>query len=431
MDRRRVVITGMGVCTPLGDTVQGLFQSQLEGKSGIRRIQIFDAGSLATQIASQVIGFDLGKYLKNASKYEKAGPNTKFALAAAKPALEDAGLLEESKGERSRIGVYLGAGEGKQDFYNVIYGIAHSLSPQADVVLPPLFDKLGRELFDARHEREQEMHTCTANVADEFALEGPNYSCLTACAASSQAIGEGTDLIRRGEADVILAGGAHSMIHPFGISGFNLLTALNTDNELGPKASCPFDARRNGFVMGEGGGMVVLEELEHARKRGATIYAELTGYGTTADAFRVTDSHEHGRGAIACMKMAMEDAGLKPEDIGYINAHGTSTQVNDRVETLAIKAAFGDHARKVAISSSKSMLGHLIAAAGAVELVICIQALRQGVLPPTINYEVPDPDCDLDYIPNQPREVRVDHVLSNSFGFGGQNVSLIVSRFRD
>lgn len=430
MSRRRVVITGMGVVTPLGDTVEGLYRSQLEGKSGVRRITAFDAGSLPTQIASQVVGFSLGKRLKNAAKYEKAGPNTKFALAAALPALEDAGLLDLSKGDRGRFGVYLGAGEGKQDFNNVIYSIAKSETPQ-HVVKAPDFVKNCQERFDAQHEREQEMHTCTAHVADEFALEGPNYSCLTACAASSQAIGEGADLIRRGEADVVLGGGAHSMIHPFGVTGFNLLTALSVENAEPTKASCPFDARRNGFVMGEGGGMVVLEELEHAKRRGAVIYAELTGYGTTADAFRVTDSHSEGRGAIACMRMALADAGLAPHEVGYINAHGTSTQVNDRVETLAIKQVFGEHARKVPISSSKSMLGHLIAAAGAVELVICVMALRNGVLPPTINYEVPDPDCDLDYIPNQPREQRVEHVLSNSFGFGGQNCSLIVSRFRE
>jgi 3-oxoacyl-[acyl-carrier-protein] synthase II len=431
MNKRRIVITGMGAVTPLGDTVEALFQSQSEGRSGIRRIQIFDPGSFPTQIAAQVLGFDLGRYLKHADKYAKAGPNTKFALAAARPALEDAGLLDASRGDRTRFGVYLGAGEGKQDFSNVIYSISQSADRQTFRVNAPQFSQWCQKLFDARHEQEQEMHTCTAHVADEFDLRGPNYSCLTACAASSQAIGEGADLIRRGEADVVLGGGAHSMIHPFGVTGFNLLTALSTENADPAKASCPFDARRGGFVMGEGGGAVVLEELEHAKKRGAKIYAELTGYGTTADAFRVTDSHEHGRGAIACMKMALARAGLAPSDIGYINAHGTSTQVNDRVETLAIKQVFGEYAKQVPVSSSKSMLGHLIAAAGAVELIICVMALQRGVLPPTINYEVPDPDCDLDYIPNQAREKRVEHILSNSFGFGGQNVSLIISRYRD
>jgi 3-oxoacyl-[acyl-carrier-protein] synthase II len=250
-------------------------------------------------------------------------------------------------------------------------------------------------------EFEQELHTPPAHLADYFGLEGPNYNCLTACAAGAQAIGEATELIRHGDADVMLAGGSHSMIHPLGVTGFNLLTALSTNNAEPARASRPFDLRRDGFVLGEGAGMVVLEELEHARRRGAPIYAELTGYGSTADAFRVTDSHPEGRGAIACMRAALDDAGLAPADIGYINAHGTSTQINDRVETLAIKKVFGDQAYRVPVSSSKSMLGHLIGAAGPVELIISILAIRRGVR----------------------------HVLSNSFGFGGQNIALIVSRF--
>jgi 3-oxoacyl-[acyl-carrier-protein] synthase II len=276
-----------------------------------------------------------------------------------------------------------------------------------------------------------EMHTTAGHLAQTFDLLGPNFTCLTACAASSQAIGEATEIIRRGDANIMLSGGAHSMIHPFGVTGFNLLTALSTHNENPKKASRPFDLNREGFVLGEGAGMVVLEELEHAKRRGATIYAEIAGYGTTGDAYRVTDSHPDGRGAAACISGALRDSGLKPEQIGYINAHGTSTQVNDRSETLGIKKVFGEHAYRVPISSSKSMLGHLIAAAGVVELIISIMAIRNGVLPPTINYETPDPECDLDYIPNTPREKRVDHILSNSFGFGGQNISLIASRFRD
>jgi 3-oxoacyl-[acyl-carrier-protein] synthase II len=262
-------------------------------------------------------------------------------------------------------------------------------------------------------------------------LQGPNYNCLTACAAGSQALGEAAELLRHGDADVMLSGGSHSMIHPLGMTGFNRLTALSTNNAEPTKASKPFDQRRDGFVLGEGAAMLVLEELEHAKRRQATIYAELTGYGSTGDAFAVTDSHPEGRGALACIKGAMRDSGLSPADIGYINAHGTSTQVNDRVETLAIKQAYGDQAYKIPVSSSKSMLGHLIAAAGAIEAIICIMALRRAELPPTINYEVPDPECDLDYIPNVARERRVRHVLSNSFGFGGQNVSLVLSQFTD
>jgi 3-oxoacyl-[acyl-carrier-protein] synthase II len=291
------------------------------------------------------------------------------------------------------------------------------------------FERGALERFHPGRESEQELHTTAAHLAAHFGLEGPNFNCLTACAASSQAVGEAVELIRYGDAELMLAGGSHSMIHPFGMTGFNLLTALSTRNDAPQKASRPFDLQRDGFVLGEGAGMLILEELEHARKRGARVYAELTGYGSTADAFRVTDSHPDGRGAIACIQGALKDSGLSPADVGYINAHGTSTKVNDLVETLAIKKVFGDGAYQVPVSSTKSMMGHLIAAAGAVELITCVEALRRAVLPPTINYETPDPECDLDYIPNQPREKRVRHALSNSFGFGGQNISLIVSRF--
>ena len=237
-------------------------------------------------------------------------------------------------------------------------------------------------------------------------------------------------MFRHGDADLMLSGGAHSMIHPFGVTGFNRLTALSTRNDAPQQASRPFDLNRDGFVIGEGSGMIVLEELEHAKKRGAFIYAELTGYGTTCDAYRVTDSHPEGRGAIACIRSAMKDSGVPLDAIGYVNAHGTSTQVNDRSETIALKTVFGEQAYKMPISSSKSMLGHLICAAGVVELIISVMAMQKGVLPPTINYETPDPECDLDYIPNTAREKKVDHILSNSFGFGGQNISLVVSRFR-
>jgi 3-oxoacyl-[acyl-carrier-protein] synthase II len=262
-----------------------------------------------------------------------------------------------------------------------------------------------------------------------FDAQGPNLNCLTACAASSQAIGEATELVRRGDADVMLSGGTHSMIHPFGVTGFNLLTALSTRNDEPARASRPFDNERDGFVLGEGAAMVVLEELEHAKRRGAKIHGELLGYGSTADAYRITDTHPEGRGAAACITMALKDAGLGTHDIHYINAHGTSTDVNDKVETLAIKKVFGEHAYKIPVSSTKSMMGHLIAAAGATELIVCLLAIRDGMLPPTINYENPDPNCDLDYVPNKSRPGKCDRALSNSFGFGGQNISLIVGRY--
>ena len=270
------------------------------------------------------------------------------------------------------------------------------------------FTKKCLEILNPQEEVEQEPNMAAAHLAGLFNAQGPNANCLTACAASSQAVGEAVEIIRRGDADVMLSGGTHSMIHPFGVTGFNLLTALSTFNEDPTKASRPFDMRRDGFVLGEGAGMLILEELEHAKARGAEIHGEVTGYGSTADAFRITDTHPEGRGAASVLAWRLHDAGLNIDDVDYINAHGTSTSVNDKVETLAIKHVFGEHAYKVPVSSTKSMMGHLIAAAGATELIVCLLAIRNNVLPPTINYEVPDPDCDLDYVPNTPREARCD-----------------------
>lgn len=419
----------MGAITPLGLSVEALYRNQLEGKSGMGPISHFDASRFPTTFAAEVKGFDLGQFVKEPQRWRYSGLNSKFAMAAARQALENSGVLDDPAIDRTRFGVYLGSGEGVQDFHNLVSLIAINYQPDKNEVDTAGFARDGLHHFHPGHEYEQELHTTPAHLADYFGLEGPNYNCLTACAASSQAIGEATEMIRGNEADLILSGGAHSMIHPFGVTGFNLLTALSTHNQAPTKASRPFDLNRDGFVLGEGAGMLLLEELEHAKRRGATIYGEVTGYGSTADAFRMTDSHPEGRGAIACVQGALKDSGLRAEQIGYINAHGTSTQVNDKVETLAIKQVFGAAAYKTPVSSSKSMLGHLIAAAGAVELITCVMAIRHGVLPPTMNYETPDPECDLDYIPNQPREKRIDHALSNSFGFGGQNVSLIVSRF--
>jgi 3-oxoacyl-[acyl-carrier-protein] synthase II len=430
--QRRVVITGMGVVTPLGCTVNELFANQVEGRTAVGPITRFDAHSFPTTFASEVKGFELGKFIRDTSRYFRCGLNTQFALAAGKQAVADAGLLDPTKGDRSRMGVYLGSGEGSDEFPVLVRGLAAASPVEGNgPVNPGEFVRVMLDWMDGPREGEQEMYTPAGHVAGLCALDGPNLACQTACAASSQAIGEALDLIRCGDADVMVAGGSHSMIHPLGVSGFNRLTALSQRNDSPRTASRPFDATRDGFVIGEGAGLVVLEELEHAKQRGAQIYAELTGYGTTSDAYRMTDPHPQGRGAIRCMNDAIAEAGLKPTDIGYINAHGTSTQANDSTETAAIKAVFGDYARKVPISSSKSMLGHLIAAAGVVELVICVMALRRGVIPPTINYQHPDPVCDLDYVPNQSREIRFRHVLSNSFGFGGQNISLVASRFSE
>jgi 3-oxoacyl-[acyl-carrier-protein] synthase II len=427
--RRRVVITGMGVVTPLGHSVAELFASQLEGRTAVGPITHFDARTFPTTFASEVTDFDLARFIPRAERYRNCGVNTHFALAAGRAALAEAGLLDGA-GDRARMGVYLGSGEGKEDFEALATSTAAATAPGAFTAnIRQAVGLLYRRL-NGPQEAEQEMFIPSGHLANEFALDGPFASCQTACAASSQAIGEAAELIRTGEADVMLAGGSHSMITPLGISGFNRLTALSQRNDDPAAASRPFDLTRDGFVIGEGAGLVVLEELEAARARGANVLAELTGYGSTADAYRMTDPHPEGKGAVRAMAAALADAGLNPTDVGYINAHGTSTQANDSAETKAIKAVFGPHAYKVPISSSKSMLGHLIAAAGVVELVIAVMALRKGAIPPTINYHTPDPECDLDYVPNRAREVRFRHALSNSFGFGGQNISLVVSEFK-
>ncbi len=427
--RRRVVITGMGAITPLGHNVRESIEAQLQGKNGVGPISSFNARRFPTKFAAQVKNFDLPRFIPDCSRWAHSGVNSQFAAVAAQEALQHAGLLNDNRVDRNRFGVYLGSGEGIQDFHNLLSWIYQAYRRETRQLDTAVFERGTLEAFHPGRESEQELHTTPAHLATHFDLRGPNYNCLTACAASSQAVGEATELIRHGDADVMLVGGAHSMIHPFGVTGFNLLTALSTRNDAPEKASRPFDLHRDGFVLGEGAGMLVIEELEHAKRRGAEILAEVTGYGSTADAFRVTDSHPDGRGAIACIEGALKDSGLNRSDIGYINAHGTSTKVNDSVESLAIKKVFGDQAYRIPVSSTKSMIGHLIAAAGAVELITCVEAIRRGALPPTINYETPDPECDLDYIPGTAREKRIQHALSNSFGFGGQNITLIVSRF--
>jgi 3-oxoacyl-[acyl-carrier-protein] synthase II len=417
----------MGCVTPIGNTVETMWKSLQEGRSGIDRITHFDASSFPTKFAAEVKNFNLADYLDNPKRFEYAGLNIRFAIGAATQAVRDAGITDDDF-DPARFGVYLGAGEGQQDFYLFMKLIAEA---QKDGVFNVAeFTRLGLEQLNPRFEMEQEPNMPAGHLASLFNAQGPNLNCLTACAASSQAIGEATEIIRLGEADVMLSGGAHSMIHPFGLTGFNLLTALSTHNDDPQRASRPFDNNRDGFVLGEGAGMLILEELEHARKRGAHIHGEVVGYGSTADAYRITDIHPEGRGATGCISMALADAKLNPDDIQYINAHGTSTEVNDKVETAAIKGAFGQQAYQTPVSSTKSMMGHLIAAAGSAEAIVCLLAIRDGLLPPTTNYEEPDPECDLDYIPNAARPAPVRHALSNSFGFGGQNISLVFSAFK-
>jgi len=426
--RRRVVVTGIGCVTPVGNSVPAMWQALQECRSGVGPITHFDASGFPTKFAAEVRGFDLARYVPDPGRFEFGGRNIHFAIGAATEAVRDAGIQDDGSLDPAMFGVYLGAGEGQQDFQLFMKIIAESAaSGEFDI---QEFTRRGLKEMNPRMEMELEPNMPAGHLASLFDAQGPNLNCLTACAASSQAIGEAAEIIRLGEADVMLSGGAHSMIHPFGVTGFNLLTALSTHNENPRQASRPFDLNRDGFVLGEGAGMLVLEELERAKRRGAHIYGELVGYGSTADAYRITDIHPEGRGATACINMALRDAGLGPDQIDYINAHGTSTAVNDKVETMAIKRSLGEHARTTPISSTKSMMGHLIAAAGSAEAIVCLLAIRDGIIPPTINYETPDPDCDLDYTPNTPREKPVTRALSNSFGFGGQNISLIFSAFK-
>jgi len=422
--KRRVVVTGIGCITPLGNDVETTWKALKEGRSGIGKITHFDASNFPTTFAAEVRNFNLSDYVEDADRFQYSGRNIRFAIGAAVQAMKDSGL-EDSKLPPEKLGIYLGAGEGQQDFELFMSMIARAqVNGEVDL---EKFTQCGLAELNPQQELEQEPNMPAGHLASLMNAQGPNLNCLTACAASSQAIGEATELIRRGDVDAMISGGAHSMIHPFGVTGFNLLTALSTFNEDPTRASRPFDRDRDGFVLGEGAGMLILEEYEHAQARGANIYAEVLGYGSSADAYRITDIHPEGRGATACINMALKDAEINTDQVDYINAHGTSTVVNDKVETMAVKQSLGENAYQTPVSSIKSMMGHLIAAAGSVEAITCILAMRDNVMPPTMNYETPDPLCDLDYIPNAAKEKTVTKTLSNSFGFGGQNVSLIFS----
>lgn len=412
----------------MGHDVETMWDGLKEGRSGVGYTTIFDASSFPTRIAAEIKDWDFSQVVEDPERWTDRGRHTKFAIGAAKQAVNASGILD-AKLDPSRLGVYLGAGEGNQDF--ILFSRMMTAALEADGLNLTRFIRTGMDVLQPKAELEQEPSVPVGHVAAMFNAQGPNVNCLTACAASSQAIGEATEIIRRGDADAMISGGTHSMIHPFGVTGFNLLTALSTRNDEPQRASRPFDRLRDGFVLGEGSAMIVLEELEHAKRRGAEIHGEILGYGSTADAYRITDIHPEGRGAIGCMGQAIRDAGLTPDDVDYVNAHGTSTSVNDRVESVACKVLFGPRAMQVPVSSTKSMMGHLIAAAGVTELIVCLLAIRDQVLPPTINYENPDPNCDLDYVPNQARPARCEVALNNSFGFGGQNVTICVGRYRD
>lgn len=427
---RKVVITGIGWITPLGHSIEDVWSKLLSGQSGIDRTTLFDASTFPTTFSAEVKNFNLADFLfAEFTEHQNAARNTGFALAAAMQAWTNAGLDKCNDIDKNQIGVYLGAGEAPLDFWPCVEIAVDAWDEENKCLDTVKWAEGAHKKLTMTTELEQYANMPAAHIAKLFDLRGPNCSCLTACAASTQAIGEASLQIRRGDADIIITGGAHSMVHPFGVTGFNRLTALSTRNDDCKTSSRPFDRTRDGFVIAEGAGIMVLESEESAKSRGAKILAELAGYGSTADAFRITDQQEDGRGGIAAMTNAIQDAGVAKSDIDYISAHGTATTENDKIETKAIKAVFENDAQNIPISSIKSMLGHLIAAAGVVEAITCVLAIRDQKLPPTINYNEPDTDLDLDYIPNKPRATNVSTCLSNSFGFGGQNDTIIIRRY--
>ncbi len=426
----------MGIVCPLGDDVESVWQEMLMGKSGMARTTIFDASTFPSIFSAEVKNYDFAQYTRNPQLHKDGNRGSKFVIGSTVQACRQAGIdIETSEPtdgiERSRLGIYLGAGEGSVDnevFFSALVEAWDKSSGEMDW---RRWAEVAFSRMDPMRELEQEPNMPAAHIAMLTGARGPTRSCLTACAASTQAVGEATMLIRRGDADVMIAGGAHSMIHPLGLTGFNRLTALSTRNDSPETASRPFSASRDGFILGEGAAIVILESLSSAKKRGAEILAEVIGYGSSSDAFRVTDMEEEGRGAIQAMTAALADAGISYRDVDYINTHGTGTAENDLIETKAIKAVFKEEAKNTPASSVKSMIGHLIGAAGAAELITCILAIRDNIVPPTTNLHDPDPELDLDYVPNEPRKCQVDVAMNESFGFGGQNNVVIIRRWRD
>jgi 3-oxoacyl-[acyl-carrier-protein] synthase II len=412
--RKRVVITGLGAISPLGNTLPETWQAILAGKSGAAPITLFDASQHKTQFACEVKNFDPAALLggREARRMDRFA---QFALVSAQEAVSHAGLTI-TEANRDRIGALIGSGIG--GIGTIVEQLAILREKGPDRVSPFLVPMMISD-------------SAAGMIAIRMGIRGPNVALATACATGSNAVGEAAEMIRRGAADVMLAGAAEASIVSVAMAGLNVMTALSTRNEDPQRASRPFDKDRDGFVMAEGAAVLVLESLEHALARGANILAEVSGYGTTDDAYHISAPAENGAGAALCMSLALKDAGLQPAQIGYINAHGTSTPLNDKSETAAIKTVFGEAARQTPISSTKSMTGHLLGASGALEAALCVQVLRQGILPATINYSAPDPNCDLDYIPNTPREANPRHVMSNSFGFGGHNATLILSRYEE
>ena len=412
---RRVVITGLGVVAPNGLTASEFWRNTVEGVSGIRRYSAFDAGDYPCKIAGEVRGFDPAAYFRDAKSIKRSERFEQFAVAASKMAVADAHLDLETL-DRDRFGVSIGTGIGglesmERSVRQLVDKGPARLSPFA------ITGMMG--------------NAASAHVSQQLGLRGPNICIVTACATGANSVGEAWRSIKYGDADIFLAGGCEATITPLGIAGFSAMKALSLRNDEPERACRPFDKDRDGFVMGEGGGVVVIEELEHARRRSASIYCELVGYGCTADAYHMTQPHPEGREVARAMRLALQQAGVEPSELDYINAHATSTPIGDIFETRAIKLALGADAQRVAISSTKSMTGHLLGAAGSVELAVCALAVRDGVIPPTVNLDNPDPECDLDYVPKVAREKKVRVAMSNSFGFGGHNVSLVVKEVGD
>jgi 3-oxoacyl-[acyl-carrier-protein] synthase II len=412
--RRRIVVTGLGAVTPIGIGAKEFWENALAGKSGAGKITAFDAAQYDTKIACEVKNFNPLDYLDKKA-VQRMDLFTQYAMAVADMAVKDS-ALDMEKENKERVGVIFGSGIGgmwtwhKQMVTMFETGGPHRISP---FFVPMMIADIA-----------------AGHISMRFQAKGPNYAVTSACATSSHAIADAYMLIQRGDADVMFSGGSEAAVSPMGVGGFNAMKALSTRNDEPEKASRPFDAERDGFVMGEGGGMVILEEFEHARKRGAKIYGEVAGIGLTADAYHITAPAPGGEGAIRSMRLCMKDAGVQPEEVDYINAHGTSTPYNDKSETEAIKKVFGDHAYKLHVSSTKSMTGHLLGAAGAVEAIIAVLTAYHDRIPPTINYEHPDPECDLHYVPNTGIKKTVNVAISNTFGFGGHNASLLFKKYR-
>ncbi len=410
----RVVVTGMGVISPLGHELDGFWQNLLAGKSGVSAISRFDTSEFDTKFAGEIKDFQAEDYIER-KEVRRMDLFTQFAVAAAEKAVAHSGLDLE-KVDRDRVGVIVSSGIGGIDTFEKQ---ARTLLERGPRRISPFF--IPMLIADI----------APGYISIRFGLRGPNFATVSACASSSHALGEAFRNIQRGHADAIICGGAEAAITPLGVGGFNAMKALSTRNDAPEKASRPFDKERDGFVMGEGAGIVLLESLSHAKQRGATIHAEVAGVGYTADAYHITAPAPGGEGAMGAMRLALQDAGLEPQDVDYINAHGTSTPHGDIAETNAIKNVFGEHAATLNVNSTKSMIGHLLGASGGVEFIVTVLSIKNGMVHPTINQEVPDPECDLDYTANEPRQRRIRAAISNSFGFGGHNVSIVVKEFQE